>query len=128
MNIDIEKFQVLAQSKAGIKNFFDTIALMKCNAEVAKIETPSEGSVSMHKWGYFDVHSGELIKEGDKWYFDVDKCNEDGKAAEPSVDLISNMLAPEIFTFSSTFELPQEDLLVKQAFIYMQALRHETVC
>ena len=119
MNIDIEEFKVLAQSKAGIKNFIDTIALMNCNAEAAEIETPSEGSVSMHKWGYFDVHSGELIKEGDKWYFDVDKCNEDGKAAEPSVDLISNMLAPEFFTFSSTFEVPQEDLLIKQAFIYV---------
>ena len=101
MNIDIEEFKVLAQSKAGIKNFIDTIALVKCNAEVAEIE-------SMHKWGYFDVHSGELIKEGDKWYFDVDKCKEDGKAAEPSADLISNMLAPKFFTFSSTSEVPQE--------------------
>ena len=118
MNTYIEEFKVLAQSKAGIKNFIDTIALIKCNDEVAEIETPSEGSVSMHKWGYFDVHSGELIKEGDKWHFDVDKCNEDGKA-EASVDLISNMLAPKFFTFSSTFEVPQEDLLVKPAFIYV---------
>ena len=119
MNIDIEEFKVLAHSKVGIKNFIDSINQMQHKSEEAEFETPSERTVNLFKWGYFDVESGELIKEGDKWYFDADRCNDEGKAAEPSIDLLPCMRAPEFFTFSSSFDVPEEELMVKQAFIYI---------
>ena len=40
---------------------------MQHKSQEAEFETPSERTVNLFKWGYFDVESGELIKEGDKW-------------------------------------------------------------
>ena len=79
MDIDIEDFKVLTHSKVGIKNFLHSIDQMQRKSEGAELETPSEKTVNMFKWGYFDVESGELIKEDDKWFFDADRCNDEGK-------------------------------------------------
>ena len=117
MNIDLEEFKLLVQNTVDIKSFIDSIYVKQQKSEETK--PTSDGSVSLYKWGYFNVQTGELVKEGEKWYFDSDRCNVDGKEAEPSVDLLPHMKAPEFFTFSSEFEVPAEQVMVKQAYIYI---------
>ena len=54
------------------------------------METDTGPTVIMHKWGYFNVENGEMVQESEKWYFDMETCQKEGVAAQPSVDLLQN--------------------------------------
>ena len=118
MNINSEEFKVLVKTKSAINTFIQTI-MQKQQTKTIPMETDTGPTVTMHKWGYFNVENGEMVQESEKWYFDMETCQEEGVAAEPSVDLLPMDKAPEFFTFSSLFTVPEESIMIKQAYIYV---------
>ena len=64
MNIDLEKFKQLVQNMVDIESFIDSIYVKQQKSEETK--PTSDGNVSLYKWGYFNVETGELVEKKGK--------------------------------------------------------------
>ena len=119
MNITVEEFKELLKCKEEVKTYTKAIMNKKQTMVADSQDNPVEQAVELHKWGYFNTENGEMVKEADHWYFDHETCNIAGIAAEPSIDLLPISRAPELFTFSSNHDVPEQRVMVNQAFIYV---------
>ena len=95
----------LLKCKEEVKAYTKAIMNKKQTMVADSQDNPVERTVELHKWGYFNTENGEMVKEADHWYFDHETCNIAGIAAEP--------------TFSSNHDVPEQRVMVKHLFMYL---------
>ena len=113
MNLTTSEFEELQAHAIKIRAFVQVVNQgPKTNVACAVRD------ITLYKWLYTAPVTGELVREGPRWYINECECRVAGTEYQSHFDLAGNERAPELFVCSSDFALDGNAALVKQAYIY----------
>ena len=120
MNLDMYEFKRLTECAEQIRATVKELMEIKS----APMPTYVPRGLTLYKWMYICPVTGKLVKEAERWYLNRHVCRSEGVAWDSYFDLTGKTYEkrPEMFSFDSTFTLPDNGTLAKKAFIY--AIKH----